>query len=483
LGFWGLNYLLPGRLDGLLDFKSGSLAARANFYQAAADAIVKKPVFGYGLENSGEVFIRYYQADWGIYGDVGSTTDKAHNLVLDIVLATGFLGLFLYTILYYYFFRLAQENIKKNKKKSLSLALSFGVLAYLFSLMFSFSIVAGEVYFWLFLALLVVIGTGNNCEEYQTIEFKAKRKINIFTKLIIILAVGLPIGWGVYYEFRVLIADHYFNCLYYTLAEEKYFTTFVLADYISNQKTSPINQKYYDRFLGDKLSDFYPNITELSSKKGSQDKLQEIEKRLSSRGYENLFIKAKINSALGNYQMAEKYFREVIKISPDWPKTYIELARLFVKQGNFKEAILNYRLAEVILPAANDSRLNDLHRQVLNLYQKIIAVELGDIYFNLKDYPAAEKYYQQAYRLDVRDFSLFKRIADTFYLRGDLKTALAYNLRGTTRNPRDYNWFFGVAVLYQEIGDKEKALFFLDKALELAPTEETLIKLRLKYQS
>lgn len=483
VGFWGLNSFFPGRISSLLDFETGSLAARVNFYQAAADAISQKPLFGYGLENSGEVFIHYYQPEWGIYGDVSATTDKAHNLILDILLAVGFFGLTLYTILYYYFFRLARDNVKQNRIKYLSLALFLGTAAYLFSLLFSFSIISGEVYFWLFLALLVVISVGAGDEEKLIVKFESRKSIGAFTKILIVSGAVLVIGWGIYYEAKVLTADYYFSCLYYTLAEEKYFTTFVLADYATAQKANPINQEYYNRFLGDKLSDFYPNITELTVKEVSRKMLIEIDKKLLPQTYENFFVKAKINSVLGNYSVAEEYFNKVAGQSPYWPKTYIELGRLFTRQGNFKEALINYQTTEIILPNVNDKRLNDLHRNVLQLYRKIIFRELGDIYFKLKDYSKAEKYYQQAYRSDVKDFSLFKKIADTYYVRGDFEKAIEYNLRGATRNPRDYSWYFGVAALYKEIGNQVAAQAYFEQAIKLAPEEEKLIERQKDYQS
>jgi len=475
-GFIGLNIFSPDRVAGLLDFKSGSLAARVNFYSASADAIAEKPIFGYGLENSGEVFINYYQPDWGIYGDVGSTTDKAHNLILDITLAVGFFGLILYIILYYYFFRLAGNNIRQKKMSVLSLTLVLGGAAYLISLMFSFSVIAGEVYFWLYLALLATISLGQI--EIKELEPRVFKKESRLIKSLLILLVVLGSGWGAYYEFRVLTADYYFSKLYYTLAEEQYFTTFVLADHITSQNTNPINQEYYNRFLGDKLSDFYPHIKDLSSKKVVLEKMVELNKEIPEKGYENILVKGKINSVLGNYPLAEKYFSEVADKTPYWPKTYLELGNLYFKEGKIKEAIINYQLVGKILPDVNDSRLNNGHRKIVKLYWKVISQKLGDIYFKEGNYVEAEKNYQLAYVNDTNDFTLLKNIADTYYLRGDFAKALEYNLWGLKRNPGDYSWYLGAAMIYKEMGNKEKSDFYFDKSVELAPAEKDLSGLK-----
>jgi len=86
----------------------------------------------------------------GIYGDVGQSADRAHNLILDILLIAGLWGLLLYGFLYYFGGRLVRENIRQPQTAALSWALSAGLLGYLFSLFFSFSFVCGEIYFGYF---------------------------------------------------------------------------------------------------------------------------------------------------------------------------------------------------------------------------------------------------------------------------------------------------------------------------------------------
>ena len=485
---WGLNHFLPDRITSLLDMSTGSQAARINFFQAATDAIIKKPLFGYGIENGGEVFISYYQSDWGVFGDVSSTTDKAHNLILDIILTSGYWGLACYSILYYFFFRLAYKNIIEKKMRVQSLALLLGGAAYLFSLMFSFSIVAGELYFWLFLGLLIIINaTPNNGDEEFAVAISEKIKtarnkvLSFFVNILLIFIFFIGVAWGIYYEFRVLVADYYFNQFYYALGRKEFFTAFTLSDYFAQEKANPVNQEYYYYFLADKLSDFYPEVKELSVLKVAREKLTEADKNLSILNYEYIYAKAKINSTLNNYVLAEKYFRELIRRAPYWPAGYVESARFFASEKKFSEALTNYNLALASLPDVNDIRLNPPHKQSINLYRKVIFREMGDLYFSMSNYISAEEYYQLAYRADVSDFTLFKKIADTYYLRGDLNEALQYNERGARRNPADYNWVFSIATLYKEMGNKEKAALFLEEAIKLAPEEEWLVDLRSEY--
>jgi len=471
----------PERLRASLDLKQGSLAARVNYYSAAYDAISQKPLFGYGLDNGAQVFIPYYKSDWGITANVGVSTDKAHNLILDILIAGGIFALLLFLLLYFHFFRLAYRNIFEKKYSAESLAISLGGAAYLISLLFNFSLVAAEIYFFLFLAILIVINSQLENKPSLIGEDRGALSPINFLSLIASCVAFYLIALGIYYEFRVITADHYFQALYYNVSNTQYFTSFTLAEYIEAEHTNSVNQVYYQRVFSDILSSDYKNIDDILTKKLVQVRLLEIEKSLSNDNYFNLFTKGKINLALGGNVVAEKYFREIIKLSPYWPEAYLKLGEILVKEKREKEAILNYQFILKILPDINDPRLNAEHKKYLALYSKNILVSLGDIYFSLENYSEAEKYYKSAYQTNFSDYTLFKKIADTYYLRGAISQTIAYNLRGAVRAPGDYNWFLALADLYKEKGDKTRAHEYFQKALELAPQEKILLELKNEY--
>jgi len=133
------------------------------------------------------------------------------------------------------------------------------------------------------------------------------------------------------------------------------------------------------------------------------------------------------------------------------------------------------------LPDINDERLNLEHKKYLELYEKNIFLNLGDVYFKNENYLEAEKYYQLAYKRDYNDFTIFKRIADTYYLRGDFSKAREYDLRGAVRSPSDYRWPYMIAFIYRIEGNKEMAHKYFMKALDLAPQEKLLLDLKNEY--
>lgn len=476
---FGLNN--PARFKSSFDVKQGSLAARVNYYSSALEVIGRKPIFGYGLDNGAQAFIPYYQSDWGITANVGTSTDKAHNLILDILIAGGIFALVLFSLLYFHFFRLAKNNFFTNKYKNESLAVFFSGLAYLISLCFNFSFVTGEIYFFLFLAIIIVISSKPEINFNILNNDNGNLSAINFSSLIIAVAVFISIGLGISYEFRVLEADHYFQALYYNLNNKQYFTAFTLAEYTNEEKTNSINQDYYNRVFADVLSTDYKNIQDVLAKKLMQKRLQDLDNNLKENNYHNLLVKGKINLALDNDSLAENYYQSVIKLSPYWPTSYLELGNLLLKEKRVKEAILNYQFIIKILPNINDERLNLEHKKYLAQYLKNIYINLGDIYFSEKNYLVAENYYQLAYQMDYGDFTMFKKIADTYYLRGDFSKALEYNLRGAIRGPKDYHWPYVIAVLYKEKGDNIKAHEYFTKALKLAPGEKLLLDFKNQY--
>jgi len=480
-------FIWSSRSGGWGDYQYGSIGARANFYVAAVDAIKARPAFGYGLEGGDNIFIKYYEPDWAVYGDVGQSADRAHNLVLDIVLSAGFYGLALSLVLYYFFFSLAVGNIRKKKMPSLSLALALGAAAYLFSLLFSFSIVAGEIYFWLFLAMLVAINYQTDEEFILDWPLKSERIFfrKILYQIIKIAAVSLftvLVYWRLGAAIRTLSADYYFNKIYFLLAEPDYFTALVIDDYLKEEKTNPINQASYDSFWGEKLSEAYRSIDELTPKKVVRDKLEAVAMSLPENSYKDLLVKAKINNALGRYQIAQDYLDKVIAITPYWPLVYLEQGKLSINEGNFKEALVAYNLALLNLPSVDDRRLNDPHRDLVRRYQYFIYANMGAIYERQNNFAAAEKYFSLAYQSNPDDFVLLKRMADMEYRRGDLVAAAQHTAHGSVRNPGDYKWLVALASLYQEQGKKDKALDLLGQALKLAPDDGEIGQLISEYK-
>ncbi len=469
-----------GRIREMQDITKGSLAARVYIYQAAFNAWQDRPWFGYGLENSENIFIRYYSRDWGVYGDVGQTADRAHNFILDHLITGGVVELGLFVMLLYFFYRLWRENIKSEQENYLSWAFFLGAIGYLASLLVGFTIVTGEIYFWFFLAALVAIHVRGQV-GYQDGSWPKKSIrdiIVIFLVVVVTLAVTVS---GLWRQARNLVADHYFQKVFMALAAEEYFTAVVLDDYLTEQRVNPVFQESYNAIFVASLSDTYSEITELPVKHVLRTKLESVRQTMSSRNHQNRLAQARISRLLGDYSQAEKQLEEIIKLTPAWPASYYEQGILRLTASNPTGAITSLSQTLSNLPELSDSRLNSEHYLDVSHHRYLAYRRRAEAHFQLKDYQAAALDYEAAYLSNPSDYSLLKKIGDTYYLQGNLEAAIIYSQRGLIRHPQDYAWPLALAALYKEKGDLEAARSYFQMAFDLSPDNEELIRLRASY--
>ena len=133
---------------------------RFMWWQDALGLIKEKPFFGYGLETQKFNFRKSYHPKTALLEAINSYPDRIHNDILDTLYASGFVGLFFYVFLIILAFYQGAKYIKKTKNKERKvLVLSFmaGILGYLISIQFSFHVAPTIVYFFGFLAILIVL--------------------------------------------------------------------------------------------------------------------------------------------------------------------------------------------------------------------------------------------------------------------------------------------------------------------------------------
>ena len=449
------------RFKSSVDLKHGSVSARLNFWSGAVKSIWEKPWLGYGWENQGIEFIKYYQVNWAESGFVNASTNRAHNVILDILLAVGIIGLIFYVWIYASFFRWANRNRSDERYRIWSEALLAAVLACLISLLFSFSIVVTEVYFWSYLAIVAVINARLDGASETSLKIGLKMPIKF---LIIILAVTFS-GYQISREFKTLTANNYFLEMRQVLTQDDYSKALFYYQKIKEQKVYDFSYTYYfvDSLPYDLETTISPALVGLVERE-----LSNILPQLTLNDYNHYYLKAKIYTLLQNYPQAEGYYQKIIDLSPQLPKNYFVQAKFYVASGRDDLALADFEKVLPLLPAPENypESLSSAEKSVA-YYQSLIFKELGDLYFRQENYSLAGQNYRSSYRLNLNDLGAYKKIADTYFMRGDLSTAIWYNLRAFERHPNDYVWPLSLAILYQQQGDAINAVKYLALAIAL----------------
>jgi len=469
------------RIYSVFDTKSGSVAARMNFWQASLKAFKEKPLFGYGQETQGEIMVKYYKKDWAVLGGVNVYSNRAHNLFLDCLLTGGLIGLMLYLALLYLFFKLIFANIKQGKQVALSIALFFAMSAYLFSLMFGFATVVTNVYFWLYLALAIIVNRKNFGGGGDSgLKAENRRLPGKIISLCLIIIISGVVFYQISRELKTLIADHYFSEFKWSRDYNKYFNALEMYKFIRELN---IYDRYYQREIAEILADWLDNLPgDLFKRPGKEIITRELNSATSDN-YDDVIVRAKIFAALAMpgreeyFNQAEDNFKEAIALTPEMPANYRDLGELYFKKNEYDLAEIYFYQALAMLPEVDSPQISPRQIYSINYERYLIYKNLGELYLKEKDYDQAGSYFMAAYENNLSDITLFKKIADTYYLKENLDQAIFYNSKGQALNPEDYVWPFSLALLYEEYGDKIKSREYAEKALLLEPNDQEVLNL------
>jgi len=172
-------------------------------WQTAVKGFLEKPILGWGAENYSIVFNKYF--DIRHYGGYNSETwfDRSHNMLLDVMVAQGIIGLISYlailAVALYLIFRMAKRN---PEKKFLAIWMVALLAAYFGQNMLVFDTLNTYILFYLFLGFIY-----SESKDQAGIKEKIEKKIDsiknkvlknetsILPSLFILLFIWCLIAW------------------------------------------------------------------------------------------------------------------------------------------------------------------------------------------------------------------------------------------------------------------------------------------------
>ncbi len=429
---------LTKRAKSFLDLKHSSGYTRLLYWHGAFEEIKQLPakrfLFGYGQENISDVYVKHYKPIWGIYETINTYPDRSHNAILDIILTSGFLGLFIILLFYYFIISLAIKYIKHekdSKKRWLAITALIILSGYFVNNLFSFSVIASHVYFYLILALLVFLISKH--EKERIIKFVFLRNSS---KILIYSAFALAISASIWlYGIKPAVADYYFMGVDKEKEIRGGHCLGILDNLNKTIKWAPSQPFYQDKYVYNSLNCMVgDNANEVNLKIKNN-----IEEVISLANQEKLGYKFKVNIAHAYslfgyyfdsdyYKIADAKYSELLKINPYFTTIYKDWSRMKMWQGNYDEAIAIFSQGLKIVPDFNKSftieHTENIKKELIIFYDN-----LGQAYFYKKDFGRALYYYQKILKLDPYQAEIYKKIANIYYRQGDLDRAVWYNKR------------------------------------------------------
>jgi hypothetical protein len=134
------NNLILNRITSI-SLVDTTVQSRLFSYKTAIEAWSDKPFFGWGLGNYKPAFLHHFIPDIFNNNSDDVTFDKTHNMLLEILVTTGIVGLLVYLYFFYIIFCSLREKIRGNEMNpTIGMILGFGFLGYCISNLFLFDV-------------------------------------------------------------------------------------------------------------------------------------------------------------------------------------------------------------------------------------------------------------------------------------------------------------------------------------------------------
>lgn len=196
--------------------------------------------------------------------------------------------------------------------------------------------------------------------------------------------------------------------------------------------------------------------------------IAKLEKAIAiSGGDAMLYTKlAGIYSEIDEFDKALENYNKVIKINPDDAFIYISIGSIYESQGKYKEALATYSKALDIFPEYKYNYFN-----------------LGNVNYQLKNYKDAINDYNsflETYsgHIEARENLAASYLAIKNYSDAEAQYKIIYD-----KNPDGFKHFYEYGISLLNNNDSEKAVQFLEKAIELdAENDSAHLGLAQAYQ-
>jgi putative inorganic carbon (HCO3(-)) transporter len=448
---------------------------RALAWQIAIKGILKKPILGWGLENYSIPFNLYYNPKYLQFSSGETWWDKPHNMVLEIGVSAGFLGLVSYLALFSLVFVCGQRIFREKKINFWGQAAIYGLFsAYFTQIFFHFDIFATYLIFFFLLAFLSQMSVSGEIEEKVEIEksHSLSERKPILSTILAIFLICFFFTFSYFCHKNAILAaslaakaDGYLSGGSYSLARDNFKKALAipsfgqkeirieLAKLVINPAGAPVSTENISK--EQILTDLEFVASELEKSRKAWP--LEVDDRILLGSAYSKMAKLEKNEALGK---AEEVLEEALKINPKRQEIYYVLSQVKGQQGKEEEMISLLEKTVSLSPEYYYS-----HWLLGWGYLTIGEKEKG--------LSEIEKAQSLGYQLDYgpNGLKFVLTLINTYTEVEDYQkiASLYEELIKRYSNPQ---FFASLAATYAKLGDKEKAKFYVKEAVKLDPSLE-----------
>ncbi|MCX6731853.1 MAG: O-antigen ligase family protein [Candidatus Parcubacteria bacterium] len=425
-----------------ISFQETTTQSRLVIWKMSWQGFKEKPILGWGPENFNLVFNKYYEP---ILWKQEPWFDRAHNVFLDRLTAGGFLGLLAYLSL---FFFALYYLWKKTSSITESIIMTSMFAAYFFHNLFVFDNFISSLLFIIFLAYIsskaqeAKLPLGSVASKYPTnLGLKsASALIIVISTIFIVYYVNVP---------GILAAQDLIKALGFSSKGDfqSSFSTFQKAISRNSFGTGETREQL-SSFTQQVLS--VPGLDNNFKQKVFDFTVSEIKKQSnqSPNDIRYMIFLGVIYNKAGQYDEAIDIFQRAIKLSPKKQQIYFELGVSYLNKKEYDKGL------EVLKEAFEFD-------QEFFEARKIYAVAA---IFAGKDGLAEElmKNYGGTIITDERFLQAFNK-------RKMFDKVAAIWEKFIENNPKNAQYRVSLAAGYLQMGERQKAIEQLQKAIELEP--------------
>ena len=446
--------------------------SRLTAWRGSWQGWLDRPVLGWGVENYKNAFNKYFPVE--IYRDRGSQLwfDRAHDIIMDVGVTTGFVGLLVYLSIYLVAFWQIGKIYRQTKDFSLFIIFAL-VISYFIQNLFVFDTLNTELMIFLIWGFIVfLVQEQKNRPPFQN-KPPVVRKYT-WPPLVFLLVIFLIFT----YLFNIKSAQANLLVSRHLALRDQikyaYYDERVVELIIKSINLSPIGRFEARQQLANYLMALSKNkdinnknLSELADLTISELKKSIKEEPQNVRNY--LYLATVYNSI---YKLNPEYSKEAIKLlteavplSPTRPQIYSERCQSYMNLDLYNEAIADCQESLALSPNVMESHWNLFLAYVLSGQDKAADTELA----LAKD--VGEK---------TGNPVIFDRLLNVYIQLKNWPKVIALLEQEIAKTPDNSVLHVKLAVAYKEVGDKAKARLEAQKAMELDPNLKAEAEMFLK---